>query len=246
MRKTLCFASRCAKEMLRDKLNLAFGLGFPLIVLLLLSLIQANIPVELFRIDQLAPGVAVFGLSFVSLFSGMLVARDRTSALMLRLFTSPMTAGQFLMGYVLPLIPISLAQSAVCLLVGVCLGLPVSANLLLTLVVLLPAALLFIAIGVLCGTCLNDKQVGGFCGALLTNLSAWLSGIWFDPKLVGGVFEKIANALPFLHAVNAARSAAAGNTAVILGDLAWVTAYAAALFILAAFVFAKKMRTDQK
>ena len=145
MRKTLCFASRCAKEMLRDKLNLAFGLGFPLIVLLLLSLIQANIPVELFRIDQLAPGVAVFGLSFVSLFSGMLVARDRTSALMLRLFTSPMTAGQFLMGYVLPLIPISLAQSAVCLLVGVCLGLPVSANLLLTLVVLLPAALLFIA-----------------------------------------------------------------------------------------------------
>lgn len=91
--KTLSFSVRNTKEILRDKLNLAFGLGFPVVVLLL-SLIQSNIPVELFAIDKLAPGIAVFGLSFISLFSGMLIAKDRTSAFMLRLFASPMMARQ--------------------------------------------------------------------------------------------------------------------------------------------------------
>jgi len=87
--KLLAFASRNSKEILRDKLNLAFGIGFPVVLLLLLTAIQSNIPVPLFVIDHLAPGIAVFGLSFVSLFSGMLIAKDRTSSFMLRLFTSP-------------------------------------------------------------------------------------------------------------------------------------------------------------
>ena len=84
--KMLSFASRNSKEILRDRLNLAFGIGFPIVLLLLLSLIQSNIPVELFAIEKLSPGVAVFGLSFISLFSGMVIARDRTRSFMLRLF----------------------------------------------------------------------------------------------------------------------------------------------------------------
>lgn len=42
--KTMWFAGRCGKEILRDKLNLAFGIGFPVILLLLLSAINASIP----------------------------------------------------------------------------------------------------------------------------------------------------------------------------------------------------------
>jgi len=120
--KTLAFAIRNAKEMLRDKLNLVFGIGFPVIVLLLLSLIQSNIPVDLFEIEQLAPGIAVFGLSFISLFSGMLIAKDRTGAFMLRLFTSPMTAPHFILGYTAPLVPLAAAQMAVCYAVALLLG----------------------------------------------------------------------------------------------------------------------------
>ena len=65
--KMLSFASRNFKEILRDPLNLCFGLGFPLILIVLLSAIQANIPVSLFEIAHLAPGVSVFGLSFMTL-----------------------------------------------------------------------------------------------------------------------------------------------------------------------------------
>ena len=64
--RTMTFAKRCGKEILRDPLNLFFGLGFPLVVLLLLSAIQANIPVSMFEIQHLAPGIAVFGLAFLT------------------------------------------------------------------------------------------------------------------------------------------------------------------------------------
>jgi len=242
--RTRAFALRNYKEIIRDKLNIAFGLGFPIIILLLLSMIQSNIPVSLFEVDKLTPGIAVFGLSFISLFSGMLIAKDRSSSFMLRLFTSPLTAGNFIIGYTIPLLPLAIAQITVCFIVALFLGLTVSINILMTIVVLIPAAFLFIAIGLLCGSVFNDKQVGGVCGALLTNLSAWLSGTWFDVNLVGGAFKAIANALPFIHAVNAGRAALAGDYSTIFPDLWWVIAYAVGLTVLAIVVFTHKMNSD--
>ena len=134
--RTLAFASRNSKEILRDRLNLAFGIGFPVVILLLLSAIQANIPVELFAIDHLTPGIAVFGLSFIALFSGMLIAKDRTSSFVLRLFTSPLTSSDFILGYTLPLLPMVILQVIACFIVAFFLGLTVSINVLLAIVVL--------------------------------------------------------------------------------------------------------------
>ena len=242
--RMLVFSSRCGREILRDPLNLAFGLGFPLAVLLLLSMLQANIPEAVFPIGTLAPGIAVFGLSFISLFSGMLVAKDRGTSLLSRLYAAPLTAAQFIGGYILPLLPFSLAQSAFCFAAALCLGLAPSWNVLLALAVSLPAALLFIGLGLLAGSLLNDRQVGGVCGALLTNASAWLSGAWFDVSLAGGAYEKVAYALPFAHAVDAGRAALAGDFAGIFPHLWWVLGYAAAVMALAVFAFQYKMRRD--
>lgn len=198
--KMLTFAKRCAKEILRDPINLGFGLGFPLVLLLLLSSLQANIPVSLFEIDTLTPGITVFGLSFMTLFSATLIAKDRESALLHRLYTTPLTGLDFIIGYMLPILPIALGQTAVCYLFAISLGLTVSANIVYAVIGIIPMAVFNIALGLLCGSVFGVKQVGGICGALLTNLCAWLSGVWFDLKLVGGLFEKIANALPFVHA----------------------------------------------
>ncbi len=240
--KMLSFASRNSKEILRDRLNLAFGIGFPIVLLLLLSLIQSNIPVELFAIEKLSPGVAVFGLSFISLFSGMVIARDRTSSFMLRLFASPMTAADFILGYTLPLLPMAAAQMAVCYAAALLLGLGFSFNILVAIAASIPAAVLFIGLGLLCGSLFSDKQVGGICGALLTNLSAWLSGTWFDLNLVGGAFKAIADMLPFSHAVNAARCALAGDYAGIMPELIWVIVYAIMVMLAAVLAFTGRMR----
>ena len=209
--KMLAFARRCAKEILRDPINLIFGLGFPLVLLFLLSTLQRNIPVPLFEIDNLTPGITVFGLSFLTLFSATLVARDRESAFLPRLYTTPMTGSDFILGYLLPMLPMALIQAAICYLAAIPMGLTVSIRILWAVVGLLPMAVFYICLGLLCGSLMGVKQVGGICGALLTNLSAWLSGVWFDLELVGGVFEAIAHALPFYHAVELEKALFCGH-----------------------------------
>jgi ABC-2 type transport system permease protein len=240
--RALTFANRNTKEILRDPLNLCFGLGFPLVLVLLLSAIQANIPVSLFEIQHLAPGITVFGLSFMTLFSATLISKDRGSSLLARLYTTPMTPLDFILGYTLPIIPIAVAQSVICYVAAIALGLDVSVNILLAIACIVPISLLFIALGLLFGSILNDKQVGGICGALLTNLSAWLSGIWFDLELVGGAFKSIAYALPFVHAVELERAVIAGNFADILPHLCWVLGYALAALVAAILLFLRQMK----
>ena len=83
--KMLTLGKRTALEILRDPLTLFFGVGFPIVLLLLLSAIQANIPVSMFEIEHLTPGISVFGMSFMTLFSATLIAKDRESDLLQRL-----------------------------------------------------------------------------------------------------------------------------------------------------------------
>ena len=246
--RTLTFASRNTKEITRDILTLIFGIAFPIVLLLLLSAINKGRPEghgpDIFVISKLAPGITVFGLSFLSLFSSMLIAKDRTTSFVLRLFTSPLKPSEFILGYTLPLIPMALIQTAVCYLCALFLGLPFSVNLIVAVLVNLPIAIVFISLGLLFGSILNEKAVGGICGALLTNLSAWFSNIWFDTAMVGGAFKAVADILPFSHAVNAARAAVAGDFAAIFPDLWWVIGYAVALLAAAVTVFAMKLKKN--
>ena len=240
--KGLTFSNRCAKEILRDPLNLLFGLGFPVVLLLLLSAIQANIPVPLFEIQTLAPGITVFGLSFMTLFSATLIARDRESAFLQRLYTTPLKPAHFILGYMLPMLPIAIAQCAATYLVAIALGLPVTIHILYAILLILPIAILYISLGLLCGSVLNVKQVGGVCGALLTNLSAWLSGVWFDLELVGGTFQKIANCLPFIHAVELERAVLRGDFTNAIPHLYPVLAYGIAITAISVALFLRQMK----
>lgn len=236
------FAKRCTKEILRDPINLGFGLGFPLVLLLLLSALQSNIPVSLFEIDTLTPGITVFGLSFMTLFSATLISKDRESALLQRLYTTPLTGLDFILGYMLPILPISLGQSAICYLFAIPLGLTVSTNIVYAILGIIPMAVFNISLGLMCGSVFGVKQVGGICGALLTNLSAWLSGVWFDLKLVGGTFEKIANALPFVHAAQMEKALFSGDFEAAAYHLLPVLLYSALITVAAALCFLRQMK----
>jgi len=240
--RMLTFAHRNTKEILRDPLNLFFGLGFPLVLILLLSAIQANIPVKLFEIQHLTPGITIFGLSFMTLFSATIIAKDRGSSLLQRLYTTPLTPMDFILGYTLPIIPISVAQCMICYIAAIVLGLDITVNILYAVVFIIPVSVLYIALGLLCGSVFNDKQIGGICGALLTNLSAWLSGIWFDLDLVGGAFKKVAYVFPFVHAVDMERAVLSGNFSDIFPHIWWVLGYAVALLVLAVLLFLRQMK----
>ena len=240
--RMMTFAKRCAKEILRDPINLGFGLGFPLVLLLLLSAIQAKIPVSLFEINTLTPGITIFGLSFMTLFSATLIAKDRESSFLQRLYTTPLSGSDFIIGYMMPLLPIVLGQTLLCYLFAIPLGLTVNINILYAIIGIIPMAIFNISLGLLCGSVLGVKQVGGICGALLTNLSAWLSGVWFDLNLIGGTFKKIAGLLPFFHAAEMEKALYAGNFEVAASHILPVLLYSIFTTVLAVLCFLGQMK----
>ncbi len=240
--KLLTFSNRTAKEIMRDPLNIFFGLGFPLVLIVLLTAIQKNVPTPMFELPELIPGVTIFGLAFITLFSAILVSKDRETAFLQRLYTTPLTAFDFIFGYTLPLLPISVAQCIICYITGALLGLKISLIVVVAVLFIIPISLFYISLGIICGSVLNSKQVGGICGALLTNLSAWVSGIWFDVELVGGVFKKIANVLPFIHAVELERAVFGGDFAGVFPHLWWVLGYTAVAVVGAILLFLRQMK----
>lgn len=240
--KMLAFARRCTKEILRDPINLFFGLAFPLILLFLLSALQKNIPVPLFEIESLAPGIAVFGLSFLTLFSATLVAKDRESAFLERLYTTPLSGLDFVFGYLLSVLPLALAQSAVFYLFSFFFGLSVRSEIFCAIIGMIPMTIFHITLGILCGSVLGSKQVGSICGALLTNLSAMLSGVWFDLKLAGSFFERIANMLPFLHATEMEKALLDGNFSLAMVHFLPVFLWSVPIVAAAGIFFFRQMK----
>ena len=240
--RTITFAKRCAKEILRDPINLCFGFGFPLVLLLLLNALQSNIPVDIFEINTLTPGITVFGLSFMTLFSATLIAKDRESALLQRLYTTPLTSLDFIIGYMIPILAIALIQVILCYVFAIPLGLTFSVNVMYAIIGIIPMAIFNISLGLLCGSLFNVKQVGGICGAMLTNLSAWLSGVWFDLSLIGGIFEKVANLLPFFHAVELEKALFNGNYDIITTHILPIIIYCVCITVIAIWAFLNQMK----
>lgn len=243
MNRMFAFAGRTGKELLRDPVTLVFGVGLPVFLLALMSLIQSNVPVPGFAIERLAPGMAAFSLSFLSMFAAILLAKDKSTSVLLRVFASPALPREYILGYALPMLPIGAAQCAICFLTALCFGLAPGWNVLLAIVVLLPAAALYIAFGLLFGVLLNDKQAAPV-NSILVNVAALLGGVWFDTSLLGGVFEQVCNLLPFVHATESACAALQGDCGATLTHLVWVAGWAVLLFAAAVLLFKKKMRDN--
>ncbi len=241
MKNTIIFARRNIKELLRDPVTFIFALAFPLVLLFLMTAINHSVPVDLFSIETLTPGMAVFGMSFMTLMGGILLSADRETSFLIRLYTTPLTSADFIGGYVIPLFVLGFAQINICFGVAGCLGLTFRLRYLLLFPVMTPTLLLFIAIGLCFGCVCSNKAVGGVA-SVIVNASAWLSGTWFDLDLVGGTFKKICGYLPFVHALESAKTVISGDFGTTGLHLLWVTGYAVALMVLAIYLFSKQMK----
>ena len=247
--RMVLFAKRNIKEILRDPVNLFFSLGFPLVLLVLLSIINSAIPPEakntMFQIQNLAPGLAMFGSVFMALFAGMLLSKDRTSSFLMRLFTSPMTAADFILGYTLPMLVMTIVQAAITLLAAGAFGLDIHINILFAISMTAVTSLFFVGTGLLFGSLLNEKAVGGVCGALLTNIAGWLSGVFIPIDLIGGAFKTITHMLPFYHSTETIRISLGGNFSRMLPHLIVVIGYTIVIFTLAIITFNRKMNGEK-
>ena len=256
MNKTLLFAKRNLKELSRDVLSYIFCIAFPVVMLVIMSVLNSSIPKEAgmstFRIDNLSGGIIVFGQTFVMLFTAILVATDKCTSFLTRLYASPMKSGHFTHGYIIPMVMISIVQSLVTIISSIVVSLISGValeplGLVLVVFTSLPSALMFISIGMIFGTLFNEKAAPGFC-SIIISLGTFLGGVFFDAEGVGGVMHTMCECMPFLYCTRTARSS-------IQLNLDWehfgssfliVSLVAAFLVFLATAVFNSRMKADNK
>ena len=133
--RALSFAKKNFKELIRDPVALIFEIVLPLFLLFIFQ--QINIPSDNYLLENFTPSITVFGLSFITLFTATLVSKDRSSALLMRLSASLMKPSDYILGYLLSLLPIILLQNFLFFFVACLMGLPLTINVLLAVLVAL-------------------------------------------------------------------------------------------------------------
>jgi ABC-2 type transport system permease protein len=234
-------AVRNLKEMLRDPISTGLELGIPAGFLVIFWALGRSLGDESFlTTTMLVPGIAVFGFAFLLMFSAMMLSRDREGALLSRLLTAPLKPRDFILSYSLPYIPMVILQIALCFGIGALLGLEMLGNAGLVFLVLLVMGICCVELGMILGLLFNVNQVSGV-GSVIITLVALLGGIWIDLEAIGGVFYDVGNALPFAHAIDAARDAMIGaGFRSIATDFYWVLGYTLVFFTLGTLLFRRR------
>ena len=241
--RTLVFAKRNVKEIFRDPISIVFCIGLPLFLLVIFQ--QFNIPNEAYIISNFAPGIVVFSFTFITLFCGTLVSKDRTSSLLSRLFTSPLKPYQFILGYTISTVPLAALQSVLFLIVSLFFGLEFNFNLILTMLISIPISILFVGLGILIGCIFSDKQTPGI-SSVLVQIVTFTSGMWFDINMMNNAFKVLCDILPFRYAIDLARDFLMGDYSNILVPILILIGYIVGVYLLTTIVFNKKIQSDNK
>ena len=242
--RMLNFAKRNFKELIRDPLSLAFEIALPLFLLVIFQ--QIKIPSENYKLENFTPGIILFGFSFVSLFTATLIAKDRTSSLLIRLGTSPMRPKDFIFGYIISLIPIIIIQNVLFFAIAGILGLKLSINTLYSILVSMVISVLFIAIGILLGSLVSEKATGGI-GSIVVQLVCFTSGMYFPKELVGKGFSFVCQILPFESCYNIIKAILNNNYDLISPmNIIIFTIYTIIILLISIIVFKNKMISDNK
>lgn len=244
--RIITLTKRDFKEILRDPLSLIFTLGMPLFMEILFYLIFHKLTPQ-FEMKYLAPGIVVFAQSFISLFVGLLIAIDRSTSFLTRLYVSNAKSHEFIFSYALSMIPIIFVQSILFFLVGGIIDSSIfGINMVFAILISVVTSFLFIALGIMLGSLCNEKAIGGISSIVIAGQSV-LSGMWFPIEGLSEGMITFMNVLPFRNATILVQNTMNGiNDAYndFLIPLIIVIAYTIVSFVLAILAFKRKMKSN--
>ena len=242
--RMLNFAKRNFKELIRDPLSLVFEIILPIFLLFIFQ--QFKIPEENYRLENFTPAIILFGFSFITLFTSTLIAKDRTSSFLIRLGISPMKSSDYILGYIISIIPIIIIQDILFFIVAMLLGLSFNITIIYTIIVSIIVSIFFITLGILIGSLVSERGTGGL-GSIIVQLVCFTSGMYFPKELVGKVFAKICEILPFESCLNIIKGVLNNNlNIVITRNIIVFLGYTIVTLIISVIVFKKNMISDNK
>ena len=242
--RILTLTKRNLQEIIRDPLSLVFTLVLPLFMEILFYLIFHNLT-EQFQMKYLAPGIVVFSQAFLTLFTGLLLSVDKNTSFLTRLYVSKAKSYEFIFGYALSVIPITLVQSILFFLVGGIFDSSLfSLGMVLAILLSIVTSLFFIGMGILFGSICNEKSIGGVSSIVIVGQSV-LSGMWFPVEGLSSGMITFMKVLPFKNATILIQNMIIGiNDSFndFLLPLIIVLIYTILAFIVAILVFKNKMK----
>lgn len=241
--RTLNFAKRNLKEIIRDPLSIIFAILLPLFLLFIFQ--QFEIPNEAYNIENFTPGIIIFSFSFITLFTATLVAKDRSTSLITRLCASPMKTRDYILGYTLSVLPVVILQNVLFFITAILLGLSFSVNILFSIFVSMPVSVLFILLGILIGCFTTDKSASGV-SSIIVQLVAFTSGMYFSNDMIGKGFEIVCKVLPFSNCLDIVKGILIKDYTDLLVPVVIVIAYILAISLLTSVLFSKKLKSDNK
>ncbi len=242
--RILNFAKRNLKEIIRDPLSIIFAILLPLFLLFIFQ--QFNIPSENYKLENFTPGIIVFGFSFITLFTAMLVSKDRISSLLIRLGISPMKSIDYILGYMLSIIPIIIIQNVLFFILAIILGLNFSINMIWAILISIIIAVLFIAIGIIIGSLVSEKASSGI-SSMIVQLVCFTSGMYFPRETLGNVFSKICEYLPFESCVTIIKGIMNNCLeSITTRNIVIFSTYTITILAFSIIIFKKKMISDNK
>ena len=241
--RTINFAKRNFKEIIRDPVSVIFAVMLLLFLLYIFQ--QFKIPSQAYKLINFTPGVIIFSFSFLTLFTAMLVSKDRTTSLLIRLGVSPMRPIEYIIGYIISLIPIVVMQSTLIFILAVILGLDLSINIIFAILVSIPISILFIGLGILIGSLFSEKASSGI-SSIVIQLVCFTSGMYFEKELLGTTFSKICEILPFSSSLTIIKGVLNKNNIISVNNIILFIIYLLITLILASVVFNKGMTSDDK
>ncbi|MFC1945076.1 ABC transporter permease, partial [Chloroflexota bacterium] len=220
------------------------GLGFmevPIPLDVVLS--EGKVAIEDEYINSLVTGMAVFGLMILITSVGGIMVKDREKGFLTRLMTCPARPSDFIFGYTLPFIPVIIVSAAVYLGVGMLMGLSIVGNFGLAFLILFITGLCCLGIGMIVGTvAMSEEQASGAPMLFIVPI-AMISGAWWSVEQIPSAIKGIAEALPFLHAIDASRDVITRGVGLsgVLTDLYWLVGWTVAIFALGVILFRRSM-----
>ncbi|MBE6948459.1 MAG: ABC transporter permease [Ruminococcaceae bacterium] len=237
------FAKRNFKEIIRDPLSVIFAIALPLFLLFIFQ--QFNIPSDVYSIENFTPGIVIFSFAFITMFTATLVAKDRTTSLITRLCASPMGITDYILGYVIAVLPLVFIQNVLFFGAALLLGLKFGVNILLTILVSIPLSLLFIELGILLGCVTTDRSSAGV-SSIIVQLVAFTSGMYFEADMMGGFFNTLCKLLPFSGCLDITKAVLNGTYEALTSSVLTVIIYTASITTLASILFKRKLESDTK
>jgi ABC-2 type transport system permease protein len=151
----------------------------------------------------------------------------------------------FLLGYSLCLVLITIAQIILFMAAAWGLGMDVVGNLWLAFLVFFLTGLCSIGIGmVVAALSKTENQAEPLCWLISMPL-AMLSGCWFSIELMPSYLRTVANIFPYAHTIDAARGVLIRGVGLeaISGDMLFLAGWAVVIFFAGVVLFQRSMRS---